>query len=59
MAAPDRKNVGVFDRDAAHNEGYLYTHTSRLNCRLATGRSTDIILGTGEFQGHSVLDAAC
>jgi SAM-dependent methyltransferase len=59
MAELQRANVDVFDHDADSNDGYLYTHTDRLSCRLATTRSTDIILGTGEFQGRSVLDVAC
>lgn len=59
MGELERANVDVFDHDAADNEGYLYTHTDRLSCRLATGRTTDIILGTGEFQARSVLDVAC
>jgi ubiquinone/menaquinone biosynthesis C-methylase UbiE len=56
---PERRNVEVFDRDAGSNAGYLYTNTTRLSCELATRRSTDIILETGEFPGHSVLDVAC
>jgi ubiquinone/menaquinone biosynthesis C-methylase UbiE len=53
------QNVDVFDKDASGNAGYLYTHTNRLSCRLATSRTTDIILETGEMQGRSVLDIAC
>jgi ubiquinone/menaquinone biosynthesis C-methylase UbiE len=59
MAELQRANVDVFDHDANNNDGYLYTHTDRLSCRLATSRSTDIILGTGEFHGRSILDVAC
>ncbi len=55
----ERQNVDVFDKDASGNAGYLYTHTDRLSCRLATGRTTDIILEIGEMQGRSVLDVAC
>ena len=55
----ERQNVDVFDKDASGNAGYLYTHTDRLSCWLATGRTTDIILETGEMQGRSVLDIAC
>jgi len=55
----ERQNVDVFDKDASGNAGYLYTHTDRLSCRLATGRTTDIILETGEMLGRSVLDMAC
>ncbi len=55
----ERQNVDVFDQDASGNAGYLYTHTDRLSCRLATGRTTDIILEIGEMLGRSVLDMAC
>lgn len=55
----DRPGIDVFDSDAAANDGYLYTETSRLSCKLATGRTTDIILETGELSGRSVLDLAC
>src|SRR4051794_3944604 len=55
------KNPGidVFDKDAAANEGYLYTQTERLSCKLATQRTTDAILQTREFANRSVLDLAC
>src|SRR6266849_6563918 len=53
------QNVDIFDKDANGNAGSLYTHTNRLSCRLATGRTTDIILETGEMRGRSVLDMAC
>jgi SAM-dependent methyltransferase len=51
--------VDVFNEDVSANTGYLYTHTSRLSCKLATRRTTDIILQTGEIAGRSVLDMAC
>src|SRR6266478_1269682 len=54
-----RKNVDVFDRDAACNEGYLYTKSVRLSCRLATQRSTDAILATGCLLGRSIVDLGC
>jgi SAM-dependent methyltransferase len=51
--------IDVFDKDAAANEGYLYTQTERLSCKLATQRTTDVILQTREFANRSVLDLAC
>ncbi len=54
-----RPGIDVFDQDAAANEGYLYTQTERLSCRLATQRTTDAILGAREFSSRSVLDLAC
>jgi ubiquinone/menaquinone biosynthesis C-methylase UbiE len=53
------KNVDVFNRDASSNEGYLYTKNERLSCHLATQRSTDAILATGELAGRSILDMGC
>ncbi len=55
----EKRNIEVFDRDAGAHEGYLYTHTARLSCRLATQRTTDLILQTGEMKGRFVLDVAC
>lgn len=55
----EKRNVEVFDRDAGAHDGYLYTHTTRLSCKLATQRTTDLILETGEIRGRSVLDVAC
>ncbi len=55
----ENPNVAVFERDARTNAGYLYTHTNRLSCKLATQRTTDLILETGEMRGRSVLDVAC
>lgn len=55
----DGSDIEVFDKDAANNSGYLYTQTARLSCKLATQRTTDIILETGELQKRSVLDLAC
>lgn len=59
MSQFERPGVDVFDKDAAANTGYLYTNTNRLSCKLATGRTTDVILQTGELTGRSVLDLAC
>lgn len=49
----------VFDRDAASHGGYVYTTNQRLSSRLATQRSTDLILSAGCFSNRSVLDIAC
>jgi SAM-dependent methyltransferase len=56
---PENPNVDVFDRDAAAGGGYVYTSAGRLSCRLATGRSFDCIVGTGQLAGRSVLDMGC
>lgn len=53
------KNFQPFDKDAAAHGGYLYTKTQRLSCRLATSRSLDVILATGQFAGRSVVDMGC
>jgi len=51
--------IEVFDKDAESNEGYLYTQTERLSCKIATQRTTDAILQTRQFENRSVLDLAC
>lgn len=52
-------NVDVFDRDAAAGGSYVYTSASRLSSRLATERSLEALLATGQFAGRSVLDIGC
>ncbi len=58
MTAP-RENYLPFDHDAAARGGYVYTAGNRLSCRMATARSLDVILSTGEFAGRSVIDMGC
>jgi len=57
--SPLNTNVEPFEKDAACQGGYRYTATERLSCRLATGRSLDAILATGQLAGRSVLDMGC
>lgn len=52
-------NVDVFNRDVEANAGYLYTTNTRLSSRMATDRSTDVILKTEAFRGRNVLDMGC
>lgn len=59
IANEDSPNVAVFNRDAASNEGYLYTTNIRLSSQMATRRTADIILGLERFAGRRVLDIGC
>jgi SAM-dependent methyltransferase len=52
-------NVAPFEKDASSRGGYVYTTTSRLSCRLATSRSLNIILASGQLAGRSVVDMGC
>lgn len=52
-------NISPFDRDAERYGGYLYTTNMPLSARLATQRTTDIILQAAQFEGRSVLDVDC
>ena len=52
-------NVDPFEKDAAAHGGYVYTLTERLSCRLATGRSLDAIIETGQLTGRTILDMGC
>ena len=58
MSAPNI-NVDPFEKDAAAHGGYVYTLAKRLSCRLATGRSLEAILETGQLAGRSILDVGC
>ena len=53
------KKVEVFDKDVLDIGGYVYTTSEQLSSRMATQRTTDIILATGCFTGLSVLDMGC
>ncbi len=61
MTTPARlqEGVEVFNRDAARDCGYGYTTNDQLSSRLATQRSTDVVLQTDQFGGRSVLDVGC
>jgi SAM-dependent methyltransferase len=58
MSSPNT-NVAPFEQDAAAHGGYVYTLAKRLSCQLATGRSLEAILGTGQLTGRSILDVGC
>lgn len=51
--------VESFDRDAAHNRGYLYTTNARLSSQLANRRLTEAALGAMDFRGKRILDVGC
>lgn len=59
QSARSRDPNEVFDRDAAANEGYLYTKTDRLSSKMATERSAALIIATNAMRGKKVLDAGC
>lgn len=56
---PVNWNVEVFDKDILEKGGYGYTTNMSLSSRLATQRTTDIILETGCFKNRNVLDMGC
>lgn len=58
MTSPE-ENYQPFHADALARGGYVYTATDRLSCRLATGRSLEAILASGQFAGRSVIDLGC
>ena len=57
--SPPKTNVEPFEKDASARGGYVYTATERLSCRLATGRSLEVILEAGQLAGRSILDMGC
>lgn len=58
MSLP-KTNIEPFEKDAAARGGYVYTSTERLSCRLATGRSLDVVLEAGQLADRSILDMGC
>lgn len=49
----------VFNQDAAHRGGYVYTTNARLSSRMANRRLTDAGLAAADFRGKKVLDIGC
>ena len=49
-----KAKVEVFERDAATNDGYVYTTAGRLSSRLATRKLSDLILGAVSFEGEMI-----
>ena len=55
----EEKNVAKFNEDVAENEGYLYTRTSKLSCRLANQRQSRLITDMIDISGKRVIDVGC
>lgn len=53
------RNTAPFNADIVANDGYIYTTNLGLSSRMATGRTTDLLLKTRRFKGRSVLDMGC
>jgi 2-polyprenyl-3-methyl-5-hydroxy-6-metoxy-1,4-benzoquinol methylase len=49
----------IFDNDVLAIGGYVYTTSDQLSSRMATQRTSDIILETECFKNKSVLDMGC
>ncbi|WP_201313757.1 class I SAM-dependent methyltransferase [Dyella sp. EPa41] len=54
-----KRNVDVFDMDAATSGGYLYTSQSRLSSRLANARISSAVLSSVDFRNQRVVDIGC
>lgn len=54
-----KTETSVFDNDAAQHGGYLYTKNAPPSARLATQRTTDIIMQSITMTGCSILDLGC
>lgn len=52
-------NTAPFNADAEANDGYIYTTNISLSSRMATDRTTALLLRTGRFKGRRVLDMGC
>jgi SAM-dependent methyltransferase len=55
----EERNVRAFNRDAAAHEGYVYTTSDKLSCRLSNARMTRAILELGSVAGKRVIDIGC
>jgi SAM-dependent methyltransferase len=52
-------NTAPFNADVVANDGYIYTTNLGLSSRMATDRTTALLLRTGRFRGKRVLDMGC
>lgn len=54
------KNINQFSQDSKNNNGYLYTNTERLSCKVANQKLTQEILKLcGELKNKSFVDVGC
>lgn len=49
----------AFDRDVAESGAYRYTSENLESARIANQRYTEMILGSTDFKGKSVVDVGC
>ena len=54
-----RREWAPFERDAAENDGYLYTTNPPLSSRIASLRHSEGIYGAIDFHGKRVIDIGC
>ncbi len=59
MNEPLERNIVSFDRDVAHNNGYMYTTNARLSSELANRRLTNATLDLVDLEGKKVVDVGC
>jgi ubiquinone/menaquinone biosynthesis C-methylase UbiE len=53
------RNVKKFNQDVEINDGYYYTATERLSCKLANQRLSDAVTEMANLEGKRVIDVGC
>ncbi len=59
MSQERERNIEEFNRDVDARQGYVYSTSERLSCRLANQRMTEAILELAEVAGKRVIDIGC
>ena len=54
------RNINQFSNDSKSNNGYLYTNTEQLSCKVANKRVSDADIEiVGSLNGKSIIDVGC
>ena len=54
------RNINQFSNDSKSNNGYLYTNTEQLSCKVANKRLSDAVIEiVGSLNGKSIIDVGC
>ena len=53
------KNISEFNKDVEDNQGYRYTRTDRLSCRLANQRLSRVVADMMSLENKRVIDVGC
>lgn len=56
---PEEMNINKFNQDVRINDGYLYSESDKLSCRLANKRMSDAVFSMVELNYKRIIDIGC